>query len=89
MDNSLIKCGLLPVFSNCSITATTMSSLIPSVSILRTLSDGEGGGVCSVTLLCGDCFGDADGDNGVSSCDLLSLFAGGDRSGDEGLEFER
>ena len=46
--NSLIKCGLFPVFSNCSITPTTISSLIPSVSTLRSVyAPGEGGGVFS------------------------------------------
>ena len=46
--SSLIKCGLFPVFSNCSITPTTISSLIPSVSTLRSVyAPGEGGGVFS------------------------------------------
>ena len=47
--SSLIKCGRFPVFSNCSITPTTMSSLIPSVSIVWRVDGppGDGGGVCS------------------------------------------
>jgi len=46
--SSFIKCGLFPVFSNCSITPTTISSLIPSVSIFLSVNDrGEGGGVFS------------------------------------------
>lgn len=44
--NSFTKCGLFPVFSICCIVATTMSSLIPSVSILLLVpsATGEGGG---------------------------------------------
>ena len=45
--SSLIRCGRFPVFSSCSITPTTITSLIPSVSILGSFSGpGEGGGVC-------------------------------------------
>lgn len=48
VESSLIKCGLLPVFSSCSITPTTISSLMPSVSTLLSVdARGEGGGVCS------------------------------------------
>jgi len=50
--SSLIRCGLLPVFSSCSITPVTISSLIPSVSILLWFwAPGEGGGVCSYAFL--------------------------------------
>ena len=50
--SSFIRCGLLPVFSSCSITPVTMSSLIPFVSILLWPSaPGEGGGVCSYAFL--------------------------------------
>ena len=50
--SSLIKCGLFPVFSSCSMTPITISSLIPSVSILlRVEGPGEGGGVCSYAAL--------------------------------------
>ena len=46
--SSLMRCGLLPVFSNCSMTPVTISSLMPSVSILVSYdAPGEGGGVCS------------------------------------------
>lgn len=48
VESSLIKCGLLPVFSSCSITPITISSLMPSVSTLLSVdARGEGGGVCS------------------------------------------
>ena len=48
VESSLIKCGLLPVFSSCSITPTTISSLMPSVSTLLSVeARGEGGGVFS------------------------------------------
>ena len=49
MASSLIKCGRFPVFSSCSITPTTISSLIPSVSTLLRVDGppGDGGGVCS------------------------------------------
>lgn len=50
--SSLIRCGLLPVFSNCSITPVTISSLIPSVSIFASpTAPGEGGGVWSKVTL--------------------------------------
>lgn len=50
--SSLIKCGRFPVFSSCSMTPTTMSSLIPSVSTLLTeVAPGEGGGVFSYAAL--------------------------------------
>ena len=48
VESSLIKCGLFPVFSSCSITPTTISSFMPSVStLLSGEARGEGGGVCS------------------------------------------
>lgn len=43
--SSLSRCGLLPVFSSCSITPTTISSFMPSVSILK--APASGGGVAS------------------------------------------
>jgi len=50
--SSFIKCGLFPVFSNCSITPITISSLIPSVSTFTSpTAPGEGGGVCSYAVL--------------------------------------
>ena len=50
--SSLIRCGLFPVFSNCSITPVTISSFVPSVSIFASvLAPGEGGGVCSKVTL--------------------------------------
>jgi len=74
-------------------TPTTMSSLIPSVSIFRIngASPGEGGGVCSAAVLrLGDFgdglsaldnafnLGDEAGERGsLSSCDLLTRFVGG------------
>lgn len=52
--SSFTKCGLFSVFCNCTITASTISSLIPSKSISRlgaasssTSASGDGGGVCS------------------------------------------
>lgn len=48
VESSLIRCGRLPVFSSCSMTPVTISSLIPLVSIfLQFVAPGEGGGVCS------------------------------------------
>lgn len=91
--SSLIKCGLFAVFSSCSMTAITMSSLMPSVSTLRAISTspGDGGGVCSSLILCEgggrtDCAGgDRAGERGVemgdsgasSGCDRFCFFAGG------------
>jgi len=50
--SSLIKWGRFPVFSSCSITPTTMSSLMPSVSTLPSAAGpGEGGGVFSKAAL--------------------------------------
>jgi hypothetical protein len=50
--SSLTKCGLLPVFSNCWIAPTTISSLIPSMSTLLSPSlIGEGGGDKAVARL--------------------------------------
>ena len=50
--NSFIKCGLLPVFSSCSMTPTTISSLTLSVSMrLSSAAPGDGGGVCSYAAL--------------------------------------
>ena len=50
--NSFIKCGLLPVFSSCSMTPTTMSSLTLSVSMRpSSAGPGDGGGVCSYAAL--------------------------------------
>ena len=50
--SSFIKCGLLPVFSSCSMTPTTMSSLTLSVSMrLSSAAPGDGGGVCSYAAL--------------------------------------
>lgn len=44
-ESSLTKCGLLPVLSSCWIAPTTISSLIPSTSILLSPSlSGDGGG---------------------------------------------
>ena len=43
--NSLIRCGLLPVFLSCSITAMTMSSLMPSTSIFLTATMSPGNGI--------------------------------------------
>ena len=50
--SSLIKCGRLPVFSSCSMTPVTMSSLMLSVSTLLSKgARGEGGGVFSYAAL--------------------------------------
>lgn len=94
--NSLIRCGRLPVFSSCSMTAITISSLIPSVSILMSKceSPGEGGGVCATPSrrLLGlkailsmvettDAPGEETGDTGVlSPCDRLTRFEGVEQS---------
>ena len=52
VESSLIRWGRLPVFSSCSMTPTTMSSLMPSMSILASfIAPGEGGGVCSYAVL--------------------------------------
>ena len=46
--SSLSRWGRLPVRSSCSMTATTISSLMPCVSILKPVASlGEGGGVVS------------------------------------------
>lgn len=48
VESSLIRWGRLPVFSSCSMTPMTMSSLIPLMSILvLSVAPGDGGGVCS------------------------------------------
>ena len=88
--SSLTSCGLFPVFSNCSITPVTTSSLIPCVSI-RTSHDGtgDGGGVssylmvdfdrCSI-LTCGTGGCAIENDDNVDDdalCDRLSFFDGG------------
>ena len=92
--SSLTKCGRLPVFSNCSITPTTMSSLIPSVSILgATRSAGDGGGVCSMVARRPegrtDCRftwveeveeAEGSGDSEPAWCDLLTFLGGGNWS---------
>jgi hypothetical protein len=51
--SSLMRCGLLPVFSSCSITPTTISSEMPSVStlLISVAERGEGGGVFSYAAL--------------------------------------
>ena len=44
-ESSLTRCGLLPVLSSCCIAPTTISSLMPSISILLSPSlIGDGGG---------------------------------------------
>jgi len=64
--SSFNKCGRFPVFSSCSITATTISSFILSVSIFIAVgSRSDGGGVVSRRRLAvgkGSCliFGDKD-----------------------------
>ena len=46
--SSLIMCGRLPVFSSCSMTPTTISSLMPCVSYLLYVDgSGDAGGVSS------------------------------------------
>lgn len=65
-DNSLTRCGLFPVFSSCCIAPTTISSLIPSVSILLSPSRaGDGGGDSSTALF------------GFSSLILIVVVLGG------------
>ena len=74
MESSLIKCGLFPVFSSCSITPTTISSLIPSVSTLLSVdARGEGGGVFSYVtrpLL----FGRSAKDTTLAECEVAEGF---------------
>ena len=69
-----MRCGLLPVDSSCSSTATTTSSLMPSLSILLfEMPRGEGGGVVLVMAaadvccrsLADDAFLDLRGEAGV------------------------
>lgn len=82
-------CGRLPVFSSCSMTATTTSSLMPSVSIFGPSSGpGDGGGVCCAarggdgrwswnftdSRRCSAGGGNVDPDG----CDRFSRFDGGD-----------
>lgn len=101
--NSLMRCGRLPVFSSCSMTAITMSSLMPSVSILvsKCESPGEGGGVCSkpARRLLGlettssvaemtDAPEEDTGDTGLLwSCDRLILLEGGGSTSVVGVDF--
>jgi hypothetical protein len=51
--SSLSRCGRLPVFSSCSITATTIVSSMPSVStfVCAACPPGDGGGVCAAARL--------------------------------------
>jgi len=88
--SSLSRCGRFPVFSSCSITPTTISSLIPSVStfVCPDSPSGDGGGV-SATRPAG--FGCSllnrkdEGRGGVvgvetfevAECDRLTFFEGG------------
>src|SRR2546423_11089301 len=102
--NSLMRCGRFPVFSSCSMTAITISSLIPSVSIFGTsgTSPGDGGGVCSAgpRRLCGlrstsSSFGEVALEMGEeigvmssSSGDRLTLFEGGGSISAVGVDLE-
>ena len=96
--SSFSRCGRLPVFSSCSITATTISSFMPSVSIFTVVgSRGDGGGVVSGRRLAvgrGSCliFGDKDfevavGEAGADGADdklsRFSFFGGGWSSSEE------
>lgn len=65
-ESSLTRCGLFPVLSSCCIAPTTMSSLMPSVSILLSSSlAGDGGGDSSIALF------------GFSSLILIAVVLGG------------
>lgn len=79
--SSLTSCGLLPVFSNCRMTPTTISSPIPSISILGSDDPrGEGGGVCScATAVLLDDLVLVFNDNGGAAllCDRLTRLDGG------------
>ena len=99
--SSFNKCGRFPVFSSCSITATTISSFMPSVSIFTAVgSRGDGGGVVSGSRLAvgrGSClmFGDKDfkgavGEAGVEDDKLsrFNFFDGGWFSSSEGRVLE-
>lgn len=85
--SSLTRCGLLPVFSICCMVPTTISSLMPSVSILLLPSvTGEGGGDNSVArrgrsslqridVVRGGLISPKVGD--VEPCDRFGFFTGG------------
>jgi len=78
---SRMRCGRFPVFSSCSMTPTTMSSLIPSMSTLRNcgFKPGEGGGVCSTAgLLLANVAA------GISSSAGEPTFERGDETGERG-----
>lgn len=80
--SSLMRCGLFPVDSSCCRTPTTISSLMPSVSILVFLElPGEGGGVCWAPGPAGRCRGGESGAGAgvveVMVCERLRRFAGG------------
>jgi len=87
--SSLMRWGLLPVFSSCSMTEITTSSLMPSRSIFRyaTTSPGDGGGVWAPALVWTGCgFEAARSEEGVRrgegsgdglSCSLLTRLVGG------------
>ena len=101
--NSFTRWGRLPVFSSWSMTATTISSLMPSVSIFGATppSKGDGGGVCSnkpFRLARNAEFLSDNGSGDKEVCDRFTFFAGGkssvawapfEREGDRREEFGR
>lgn len=100
--SSLTRCGLFAVFCNCTITASTISSLMPSKSISRlgapssstASASGDGGGVCSyfsMLFAAGSGFDGGDiCDSGFDdvTCDCFNFLSGGWSDGgvDEGGE---
>lgn len=72
--SSLTRCGLFAVLCNCTITASTISSLMPSKSISRLgvpssstrSASGDGGGVCSYFSML---FAAGSGFDGGDMCD--------------------
>ena len=76
--SSFTRCGLFAVLCNCTITASTISSLMPSKSISRLgapssstrSASGDGGGVCSYfSMLFAAGSGFNGGDMCVCDCD--------------------
>lgn len=103
--SSRSRCGRLPVFSSCSITATTMVSSMPSVSTLvsANIPPGDGGGVCAATrpvLLDpfsmrsgsergGEVASLSDEDEVETECVRLTFFEGGESAADGGERADR
>ena len=89
--SSLTRCGLFAVRCNCTITASTISSLMPSKSISRlgapssssASASGDGGGVCSYFSML---FAAASGFEGGDICDCGFDDADDDDDADEACD---